>query len=107
MMPLNFEGLKKKLPSPELELTFPCIKCLAHGCWNIGFNFFGEGKHLKEICCQCEGVGYLGPNSFDIKCVHEFKKVTTSQFLFAYNCKHCNKVVAGKPSPIKKKSDQT
>jgi hypothetical protein len=87
-MPFNFDGLEKK----QNDGGFPtCFKCLGYGCWNLQLDFFGENKALKEMCCQCDGQGYLFPDGPDAKCSHEYKLIMTVPLTF--RCQYCAKLI--------------
>ena len=89
----------------EIGLTKECPICKGHGGWNLRLNAYPlhdredtpenrhKFSHFKSSCGQCNGWGYVDPNSLDAICPeHEWVHLgSTGRCLHLYECKHCGK----------------
>lgn len=89
----------------EQGMTQRCHVCHGHGGWNLRLNAYplhdredtSENRHkfshFKCNCGQCNGWGWIKPDSADAKCEkHEWKHVrATGRCLHLYECQNCGK----------------
>lgn len=62
----SFDNIKLK---PEvIDRPHKCPLCQGYGSWNLKLNHWGEGKHYRALCGQCDGYGWV--RSEDAKCIH-------------------------------------
>jgi hypothetical protein len=101
--PRAFEGMKMR--APERNLTLPCPICKGHGAFHLSHNDTNNGcyPYFDASCAQCNGWGYVNPNSIDATCIHEWKGLTyeeskarnlyTARSFSNCVCIHCNTVM--------------
>lgn len=87
-----FVGLEKKSPQPpsywhKSGLAHECRKCRGFGGWILTPNAYGEGRHFKASCMDCNGWGYTeAPADHP----HEWDNgKTVGNCLHTYTCKVC------------------
>lgn len=87
----------------ERGATQRCHVCQGHGGWNLRLNAYNlwdredtpenrhNFSHFKSSCGQCNGWGWIKPDSNDAKCEkHEWTHVrNTGRCLHLYECKKC------------------
>ena len=82
-----------------------CPKCKGHGGWNLRIDAYGKGKHFRCSCGQCNGWGYVHPDSTSATCIHDFVGVSEDECnrrgithhgrcWHVYECKHCGQITS-------------
>lgn len=72
--PRAFENMSRR--NPERNLTMECPVCKGHGAFHLSHNpdtRNGCYPYFDASCGQCNGWGYVDPNSIDASCIHEWK----------------------------------
>lgn len=90
--PGAFDDNPLRDPQPEMGLTHLCARCEGHGGWILRRDAYGEGKHFKCSCSNCNGWGYVRPE--DVDHVHDWdwqNGVNTGHCLTLYTCTGCGK----------------
>ena len=89
----------------ENGMTQRCHVCKGHGGWNLRLNAYNlwdredtpenrhNFSHFKCSCGQCNGWGWIKPDSADAKCEkHEWVHAKNlGRCLHLYECKNCGK----------------
>lgn len=87
--------------------TMECPRCKGHGGWNLRLNAYklpdgyedtSENRHkyvhFRSNCNNCNGWGYVNPNSRDATCIHDYKFLrNVGNCLNTYKCGKCGKEV--------------
>lgn len=100
----SHESFVLKSPLPKFNRTFICPMCHGYGGWNLRVDAYGPGKHFDASCSQCDGYGFVRPNSLDATCIHErvelFQKECQhlgishyGMFCHVYRCKKCGDTI--------------
>jgi len=84
-----------------------CPLCKGHGAWHLAHyphTRNGVYAYFDASCSQCNGWGYIDPNSMDAKCMHSWRELSsddarkrglrTARWWHNFACKHCNTVMA-------------
>jgi hypothetical protein len=52
-----------------------CPLCKGHGGWNLQRDAYGEGRHFRASCAQCNGYGWVDNyEPRDLECIHEYRE---------------------------------
>lgn len=72
--PRAFENMTRR--NPVRNLTMECPVCKGHGAFHLSHNpdtRNGCYPYFDASCGQCNGWGYVDPNSIDASCIHKWK----------------------------------
>ncbi len=97
--PRAFEGMSIRRPEKEGQVA--CPKCKGYGSWHLKHD---EHGYFDSSCSNCNGWGYVDPDSLDSKCIHEWEYLSIEmakelgQKVLAcysyYECKNgCGKII--------------
>lgn len=95
----SFRGFRLLDPKQSyLKNPVTCPLCRGFGGWNLKLNAYGDNKHFKAHCIQCNGYGYVESGSKSESCIHSYKELTAKECseigISHYgNCYHVNKCV--------------
>ncbi|NIN00473.1 MAG: hypothetical protein GTO24_21045 [candidate division Zixibacteria bacterium] len=84
-----------------------CPLCHGHGGWNLKLNAYGEGRHFRSNCRQCNGWGWVKPE--DAECIHVFKELGVEECrergiahwgmcFHVYECVNCDRITSADSS---------
>lgn len=90
-----FVGMERKEPQPpsywhKTGLYHECPKCRGCGGWVLSHDRYGEGRHFKASCMDCNGWGFVGE---PVDHPHEWDEGSAvGRCLTNYKCKVCGQL---------------